>query len=74
MARDEELTLREVQVILGHVHLSTTEIYLVEDQAEVVRRVRRHLAGREIQALQPPPPVAAGYDAGDLSVLFGGTR
>ncbi|MGH3692886.1 MAG: tyrosine-type recombinase/integrase [Pseudonocardiaceae bacterium] len=72
MTRDEELTLRDVQEILGHAHLSTTEVYLVEDQAEVIRRVHKHLAEREIRAQQPPPPAATGYDASDLSVLFGG--
>jgi site-specific recombinase XerD len=72
MVRDEELSLRDVQEILGHAHLSTTEIYLVEDQAAVIRRVQRHLAERGQRAQQPPPPVAAGYDASDLEVLFGG--
>ncbi|MGH3868220.1 MAG: tyrosine-type recombinase/integrase [Pseudonocardiaceae bacterium] len=72
MARDEVLTLKDVQEILGHAHLSTTEVYLVEDQAEVIRRVQKHLAEREIRAQQPPPPVATGYDASDLTVLFGG--
>jgi integrase len=74
MSRDESLTMRDVQVILGHAHLSTTaDVYLVEDEAEVIRRVRQHLAVRE-QRVQPaaPPPAVAGYDAGDLSVLFGG--
>jgi integrase len=75
MSRDESLTMRDVQTILGHAHLSTTaDVYLVEDEAQVIRRVRQYLAGRE-QRVQSaaPPSVAAGYDAGDLSVLFGGT-
>ncbi len=72
MAREEELTRKYGQEILGHAHLSTTEVYLVEDQAEVIRRVHKHLAEREVRAQQPPPPVATGYDAGDLDVLFGG--
>jgi hypothetical protein len=62
-----------VQTILGHAHLSTTaDIYLVEDEARVIRRVAEHLAEREHRAQVPPPPVAVGYDDGDLSVLFGG--
>jgi integrase len=73
MSRDESLTMRDVQVILGHAHLSTTaDVYLVEDEAEVIRRVRQHLAAREQRVQQAAPPPAAGYDAGDLSVLFGG--
>lgn len=71
MSRDEHLSDRDVQTILGHAHLSTTaEIYLVEDQAEVVRRVQRFLNDREISP-DPQPPVDAGYDSSDLDVLFG---
>ncbi|MFI6984221.1 tyrosine-type recombinase/integrase [Embleya sp. NPDC050154] len=73
MARDEALSLRDVQEILGHADLSTTEIYLVEDQAAVIRRVQQHLVERQHRAQQPPAPVAAGYDSTDLEVLFGGT-
>jgi integrase/recombinase XerD len=83
MSRDEALSMRDVQTILGHAHLSTTaDVYLVEDDAEVLQRVHRHLAGRGQQALvAASAPVAAvpvaagddaaGYDAADLSVLFG---
>ena len=74
MSRDESLSMRDVQMILGHAHLSTTaDVYLVEDEAQVIRRVQQHLAEREQRTRQPAPcPVAVGYDAGDLSVLFGG--
>jgi integrase len=73
MSRDEALSMRDVQTILGHAHLSTTaEVYLVEDEAQVIRRVAQHLAKREQRAQQCPSPVAAGYDDADLSVLFGG--
>ncbi|MGI8312935.1 tyrosine-type recombinase/integrase [Saccharopolyspora hattusasensis] len=73
MSRDEALSMRDVQTILGHVHLSTTaDVYLVEDEAQVVRRVQQHLVDREQNAQQLPPPMAVGYDDGDLSVLFGG--
>jgi hypothetical protein len=72
MARDEHLSLRDVQVILGHAHLSTTaDTYLVEDEDQVIRRVLEHLARRE-QRPARPALVVGGYDATDLSVLFAG--
>jgi integrase len=74
MSRDDTLSMKDVQTILGHTHLSTTSgVYLVEDEAQVIRRVQRHLTEREQHAQQPSPPVATGYDAGDLAVLFGAT-
>lgn len=72
MSRDAQLSMRDVQAILGHAHLSTTaEVYLVEDEAQVLGRVHQHLADREA-GVRASPPVAAGYDDRDLAVLFGG--
>jgi integrase/recombinase XerD len=74
MSRDDTLSMRDVQTILGHAHLSTTgDVYLVEDEAQVIRRVQRHLDDRQRRA-QQPPRVAAGYDADTLGVLFGNAR
>ena len=73
MSRDEALSMRDVQTILGHTHLSTTaDVYLVEDEAKVIRRVQQHLVEHERRAQQPAPVPAVGYDDADLSVLFGG--
>ncbi len=59
-----------MQAILGHAHLSTTQIYLEEDDHELIGRVSQYLADRET-AVAAPPQVAAGYDAADMAVLFG---
>lgn len=71
MVRSQKLSLRDVQVILGHAHLTTTQVYLVEDDEEVLRRVQRYLADRK-ERDAAPKPVAVGYDAEDLSILLGG--
>jgi integrase/recombinase XerD len=71
MVRDKNLSLRDIQAIMGHAHLTTTQIYLEEDDHEVIARVQEHLAQRKERAAATPRPVAADYDAADLAVLFG---
>jgi integrase/recombinase XerD len=72
MSRDETLTMRDVQTILGHAHLSTTaDIYMVEEQRQVIGRVAQYLSQRAEDDRSQPPPVAAGYDGAALSILFG---
>jgi len=70
MSRDEALSIRDVQTVLGHAHITTTAgIYLVEDDDRVIARVAQHLASR---THAPEPVPAQGYDAAALSILFGG--
>ena len=74
MAQDESLSLKDVQTILGHQHLSTTaDVYLVEDEAQVMRRVSKHLADRRSEPRASSRPLGVGWDEADLKVLFGGT-
>jgi integrase len=71
MSHDQSLTIRDVQVILGHQHLDTTAgTYLVEEEAEIARRVLAHLAERGRRPATPPP-IASGYAAADLQTLLG---
>ncbi|MBJ8343022.1 site-specific integrase [Antrihabitans sp. YC3-6] len=74
MARDPQLTLSDVQLVMGHAHLSTTEIYLTPNKDEVIAEVLAHHARTAEQRYNPvPPPPAPGYDPQALSVLFGRT-
>lgn len=73
MARDPELPLTDVQWVLGHASLSTTQIYTVASQEEVIADVLAHLARRASTPVIPAPP-APGYDPASLGVLFGGSQ
>jgi integrase/recombinase XerD len=70
MVRDESLSMRDVQTILGHADLTTTQIYTEDDDDAVIRRVHQHLAERATASKQAPV-VAEGYDPTTLAVLFG---
>jgi integrase len=75
MSRDKTLSMRDVQTILGNSHLSTTaDVYLVEEEAQVIKRVAEHLAEREARPTAPPAAPLLGYDASDLNVLLGGAQ
>jgi site-specific recombinase XerD len=72
MAEDPALPLTDVQYVLGHAQLTTTQIYLTARQEEVIRRVLAHHDGQARnaaarQALVPAP----GYRPGALEILFG---
>ncbi len=71
MARDKELSLTDVQWVMGHAHLTTTEIYLTPTQDEVIEGVLAHHARQSRVQESPPPQPAPGYDPQSLSVLFG---
>lgn len=73
MVRDKRLSLRDVQFILGHAHLTTTQEYLDEDDEQVIARVMEYLADRDQPRPAAPSP-AAGYAEADLTVLFGGVQ
>ena len=72
MAEDPALPLTDVQFVLGHALLSTTQIYLTPRKEEVIRRVLAHHGERTRQATQRARPVPApGYRPETLEVLFG---
>jgi site-specific recombinase XerD len=73
MAEDPALPLTDVQLVLGHALLTTTQIYLTPRKEEVIRRVLAHHAGQARQAAGRARPVPApGYRPETMEVLFGG--
>jgi site-specific recombinase XerD len=72
MAEDPGLPLTDVQFVLGHALLSTTQLYLNPRQENVIRRVLTHHAEQTRQAAgRTAPPPAPGYRPETLAVLFG---
>lgn len=69
MARDPQMPLTDVQWVLGHAHLSTTQRYLNPVTEDVIAGV---LAFHARQRDRGPATPAAGYRAESLRILFGG--
>jgi site-specific recombinase XerD len=73
MARDPAMPLTDVQWVLGHAHLSTTQLYTTPPEQDVIAAVMAHHA----RSRQRPPArqggagAAAGYRPESLNVLFG---
>ena len=56
MAEDPDLPLTDVQFVLGHALLTTTQLYLTPRKEEVIRRLLAHHAGQVRQARQRARP------------------
>ena len=74
LARDPAMPITDMQWILGHQSLSTTQIYVTPTAEDVIANVMAHHR-RQAEA---PPPVprdpAPGYRPEALNVLFGRQR
>jgi integrase len=69
MARDPQMPLTDVQWVLGHAHLSTTQRYLNPVAEDVIAGVLAfHARHRE---RDPEAPSAVGYRPESLQILFG---
>jgi integrase len=74
MAEDPALPLTDVQLVLGHAQLTTTQLYLTPRKEDVIRRVLAHHAEQtRTAASRTAPAAASGYRRESLDVLFGAT-
>jgi hypothetical protein len=71
MVEDPAMPLTDVQYVLGHARLTTTQIYTTPRQEDVIARVLAHHAERVRRANLPSPPPAPGYRPETMQVLFG---
>lgn len=72
MAEDPTLPLTDVQFVLGHAQLTTTQLYIAPRQEDVIRRVLAHHAEQSRRAKEhEPEALAPGYSSEILDVLFG---
>jgi integrase len=68
MARDPDMPLTDVQWILGHAQLTTTQIYVSPLPEDVIASVLAHYQRRGAPRPTPPP---SPYRPESLNVLFG---
>ena len=76
MARDPQVPLTDVQWVLGHVNLSTTQQYLTPLTDDVIAGVLAHYVRRAQgrTSTTPDEPSSLRYRPESLDVLFGTSR
>lgn len=71
MSNDPDMTITDVQWVLGHAHLTTTQIYTVPSEQDVIAQTIAHHR-RLAETKDEIPTPAPGYSTDTLDVLFGG--
>jgi integrase len=74
MLRDPNLTLADVQWVLGHAHITTTQIYTAPAPDEVISHVLAHHDRQRTRAASLPARPAPGYRPEVLATLFGSSK
>ena len=74
MARDPGMPITDVQWVLGHAHLSTTQLYVTPAPDDVIASVLAHHGRQRAGQAAPPPVPAARYRPETLDALFGRRR
>jgi integrase len=73
LARDPGVPITDVQWILGHQSLSTTQLYVTPTAEDVIESVLAHHRRAGQREARPEPP-SARYRPESLDVLFGRDR
>jgi integrase len=73
MARDPDMPITDVQWVLGHASLTTTQIYVVPAAEDVIEAALAHHR-RQAEPRPVLPEPAPGYRPESLDVLFGKGR
>jgi site-specific recombinase XerD len=71
MARDPQMSLTDVQWVLGHVHLSTTQLYVTAPVEDMIAAVLAHHDRRAKTTADDPAGGGLRYRPESLQVLFG---
>jgi site-specific recombinase XerD len=72
LARDPQMPIADVQWVLGHQSLSTTQLYVTPTAEDVIEGVLAHHQRRADQKSQPPSePPSLRYRPETLDILFG---
>jgi integrase len=74
MSRDPGMPLGDVQWILGHAQLTTTQLYLAAPAGEVIESALAHLARMSARQAGSGPsadPAPPAYRPQALDILFG---
>jgi integrase len=68
MMSDPNMTLTDVQTVLRHKSIASTQVYTRVQLDDLIAKVQDHHARR---AAPPPPRIHPSYNQADLAALFG---
>ena len=74
LARDPDMPITDVQWVLGHESLSTTQLYVTPTAEDVIESTLAHHRRQAEPAPAPPPGPGLRYRPESLDVLFGRER
>jgi integrase len=74
LARDPDVPITDVQWVLGHASLATTQIYVVPTAGDVIASTLAHHRRQAEPKPAPLPEPGPGYRPESLDVLFGKGR